>query len=366
MRRLLKGLSLLWLCAVLTGCGQVPADSAQESFVYRHAWEQPFAIGGIKHPLENRGEYARLDVEKQSAYSQTIQNLSLHTSGGTIRFRTDAPALSLRVSMRNVRTDLQHMADRGAFGFDVYVGEGTQRSYCGAPMQLLTREQGFCETIALPQGEKEVLIHLPLYAGVSSVEIGVEAGASLEAPAPRSCGAICFYGSSITQGACASRPGLAYGGLLCRMLDADCLNLGFSGAALGEQTIAALIAASDISALVMEYDHNHTVQGLQETHYAFYQTVRSAHPEIPILMLTQPVFTPEASEEQKARQQIIRSSYERAVAAGDENVYYLCGEDFFPAKMRDAYTVDMLHPNDLGHYSMAQAVAQVLAPALQK
>ena len=210
------------------------------------------------------------------------------------------------------------------------------------------------------------MINLPLYAGLSSMEIGLPKGVSLSPAANRAHGTIAFYCSSITQGACASRPGSSYAHIVCRALDADCMNLGFSSAALGEQAVAQYIASREISAFVLDYDHNHTLEGLAQTHYAFYQTVRDAHPDIPILMLTQPVFSAEATEDQKQRQAIIRQSYERAVASGDQHVYYLCGENFWDSSMPDLYTVDMLHPNDLGHYHMAQAVLDVLKPALDR
>lgn len=283
-----------------------------------------------------------------------------------MRFRTDAESFSLRVQLHDAVTNMQHMADRGAFGLDIYIGEGAQREYCGAPLQLMTDAEGFCETIPLPAGEKEVLIHLPSYGGVSSLEIGLPEGASLSSAAERTHGTIAFYGSSITQGACASRPGSSYANIVCRALDADCMNLGFSGSALGEQVIAQHIASRSISALVMEYDHNHTADGLAQTHYPFYETIRAAHPDIPILMLSQPVFTPEPTAEQMQRQEIIRQSYDRARASGDENVYFLCGGDFFDTPMSDLCTVDMLHPNDLGHFHMAQAILEVLKPALCK
>lgn len=368
MHTMLRWFLVILMCLSLSGCVSAQRDDLpkQDGFDYISATDARFTIGGIEHPSQNGGEYYRLSHEQSSSYPETVRSLAQHTSGATVRFRTDADEISLRVHLRSARTGMQHMADRGAFGMDVYTGEGDQRTYCGEPLQLLTDAEGFCESLRLPTGEKEVMIHLPLYAGISSMEIGLPKGASLSPAANRTHGTIAFYGSSITQGACASRPGSSYPHIVCRVLDADCLNLGFSSAALGEQAVAQYIASRKISAFVMDYDHNHTVEGLQQTHYPFYRTVRAAHPDIPILMLTQPVFAGESTPEQKQRQAIIRQSYERAVASGDQQVYYLCGEDFWDDPMPDLYTVDMLHPNDLGHYHMAQAVLEVLKPALDR
>jgi len=356
------------LCVCLTGChhAEPAVQPTDDGFTYLSATDPRMVIGGITHPSQNNGEYYRLDALDQQAYSEAVAYYAKHTSGATVRFRTDADQLALRVSMRSPQTAMCHMADRGAYGFDVYVGEGGQRIYCGQPLQLFTHEEGFTEYVALPQGDKEVLINLPLYGGVVSVEVGLPDGASLTAPAARARGTIGFYGSSITQGACVSRPGSAYPNIICRTLDADCMNLGFSGVALGEQAIAEYIASRELAAFVLDYDHNNTVEGLRDTHYAFYETVRKAHPDLPIVMVTQPVFTIPASEEQLQRQSIIEASYRRARENGDENVYYVCGGDFFPDERIDLYTVDMLHPNDLGHYHMAQAIGAVLEEVLKR
>ena len=151
------------------------------------------------------------------------------------------------------------------------------------------------------------------------------------------------------------------------MLNANNTNLGFSGSALGEQSVAEYIASrTDIAAFVMDYDYNNTVEGLRATHYEFYETVRKAHPDIPIIMVTRPIYTPEPTSSDRERQAIIKNSYNKAVKNGDENVYFVNGEDFFLNEMPDIYAVDMCHPNDLGNYCMAKTIYAVLKEALEK
>ena len=336
------------------------------SLVYIDAKAPQMEIGGITHPESNGGEYYRLDVTQKSSYSQQNSSLANHTSGVTIRFRTNASQIQIKATLRNSSTSYEHFADRGAFGWDVYTGTGTNRVYCGAESQLITDPNSIKEIVMLPGGYQEVTINLPLYAGISSLQIGFPADAQIAPPTERSYGTVCFYGSSITQGGCVSRPGLSYSNIICRMLNADNMNLGFSGSAKGEQSIAQYIAKQDIAAFVMDYDYNNTVLGLRDTHYAFYQTVRAAHPDIPIIMVSRPVYLSECTAEQLERQVIIKQSYDRAVESGDKNVYYVCGNDFFSKEMPDLYSVDMVHPNDLGHYNMAKAIFAVLKPALDK
>lgn len=323
------------------------------------------SIGGIEHPSENSNEYYRLDVSKKSTYPSSVQTLATNTSGVTVRFRTNASYITLNATMRNAKTTYQHFTDRGAFGFDVYVGTGTNRVYCG--QSLMTSSTALkAEKVTLPGGYQEVTINLPLYAGVTSLQIGFPTDAMIAPPTERTYGTICFYGSSITQGGCASRPGNSYSNIICRMLNADNMNLGFSGSAKGEQSVAQYIASADIAAFVMDYDHNNTVDGLRDTHYAFYETVRAAHPDIPIIMVSRPVYLEKQTSEQLERRAIIKNSYNQAVKNGDENVYFIDGNDFFPKEMPDLFTIDMTHPNDLGMYYMAKAIFAVLEPALEK
>ena len=189
---------------------------------------------------------------------------------------------------------------------------------------------------------------------------------SQQEPLPRAIEKpIAFYGSSITQGGCVSRPANMYSHILCRMLDADCLNLGFSGSAMGEQSIAEYLATREMSAFVMDYDYNSTsLESLANTHYPFYKTVRRAHPDLPIVIVTHPYYHAEA-ENDKARKDVIRETVRRAAEEGDTRVEFVDSEAFFPLQMRDLYAVDALHPNDLGQFMMARAIYPALKRALQ-
>ena len=204
------------------------------------------------------------------------------------------------------------------------------------------------------------------YGGINSFVIGMPENALLGLPLPRAIEKpIAFYGSSITQGGCVSRPANMYSHILCRMLDADCLNLGFSGSAMGEQSIAEYLATREMSAFVMDYDYNSTsLESLANTHYPFYKTVRRAHPDLPIVIVTHPYYHAEA-ENDKARKDVIRETVRRAAEEGDTRVEFVDSEAFFPLQMRDLYAVDALHPNDLGQFMMARAIYPALKRALQ-
>lgn len=130
--------------------------------------------------------------------------------------------------------------------------------------------------------------------------------------------------------------------------------------------MAEYIGTRKISAFVMDYDFNSpTAETLRQTHEPFFQTVRKAHPDVPVIFVTHPYYY-EENENDRKRKDVIRATYENAIASGDQNVYFVDSETFFPLEMRDLYAVDILHPNDLGHFMMAKAIYPALANALKK
>ena len=338
--------------------------SVSEGKFYFDAKNHVFSIGGITHPDENNNEYYRLNAFEKDKYSETNRALGDHTSGGSVRFVTDAKEFYLKVTMRSASTGMQHFPNRGAYGFDVYIGSGKNRQYRGNMMQMMTDPHGFEDTVTLPEGENEVMIELPLYGGISELLIGFPEGATVSKAPDRAIAPVAFYGSSITQGGCVSRPGNMYSNIICRELDCDCLNLGFSGSAFGEQSIAEYLAGRDFSAFVMDYDYNaRSLEELQNTHSEFYKTVRAAHTEEPIIIVSHPYYAAESEGDIK-RKNILRETYRKAIA-NEENVYFVDSETFFPLEMRDLFAVDNLHPNSLGHYFMYKAIMPTLKKALE-
>jgi len=174
-----------------------------------------------------------------------------------------------------------------------------------------------------------------------------------------------FYGSSITEGSCYSTVSNAYVSTLSRWLDFDFYNMGFSSNAKGELVMADYINTIDMGVFVYDYDHNApTVEHLRNTHKPFFDRIRQAYPHIPILMMTRPaeIYT----EEIKERREVVRATYDAAVAARDKNVYFIDGETFYGEADRNICSADGCHPNDLGFYRMAGVIRPVLKEILDK
>jgi len=334
------------------------------ALVFANAEEPPFALSGFAwHGREK--SLCRLPRSVMARASDSLQYLAWNTSGGMIRFRSDSAAIALRAALRDP-SDMSHMTRNGSAGFDLYMGAGRDKRYFGSvmPDSGITLLEGLH---CLPERQwREWTLYLPLYSGVSRVEIGVDPGSRLEAPTPFTVEQpLLFYGSSITQGGCASRTGNASAHFLGRFIDAPVINLGFSGNGRGEPMIAEAIAGLDLSAFILDYYHNAPDPAhLQATHEPFFQLIRERRPELPVIMMSKCDFQP--TDDNRCRREVIRRTWQNAVSRGDRHVYFIDGETLFGGECRDACTVDGCHPNDLGFFRMAQTIQPVLQQALAR
>ncbi len=330
----------------------------KEEYVWYSADDKRFDIRGLA--VHTDGTYIRMPEEALTDKSEGVQNLARHTAGGRVRFRTSAEKLAFYVE--NPSTfHMNHMPQTGISGIDVYVNGVFSASFRPANISAVYSEG----EMVLSGKVNNIEIGMPLYNGVRHLYIGIPKGKKILPAKPYKVDTpVVYYGSSITQGGCASRPGNSYQGFISRHLKVDYINLGFSGNAKGEETMARYIASLDMSAFVMDYDHNApNMAHLEATHEPFFKIIRAAHPDLPIIMVSRPNIW---SKGEDGRDDIVRKTYENAVAAGDTNVWYISGKKLFGTLDREDCTVDRCHPNDLGFYRMAQAIEPVLKAALKK
>lgn len=320
-----------------------------------------FQIFGLPFYKEDK-KLCRLPQRSLAYLNEHLNYLSHCMAGARIRFRSNSSAVAIKAKIRNPHT-MPHMPSTGGAGFDLYVNKKfmgkASPDYNTDNVEALMRE-------SLGDEMKDFTINFPLYNGVIELEIGVSEGAVIESPKPYTIEKpIVFYGSSITQGGCASRPGLAYTAILSKWLDADHVNLGFSGNAKGEPEVADIIKNLDMSAFVYDYDHNApTYEHLTDTHEPFFKIIREANKDLPIIIVSKPNFDFDVPQNSK-RRDIIYATYESAIKSGDKNVYFVDGEKLFGTKDRDECTVDNCHPNDIGFMRMAETIYPVLKEALK-
>ena len=338
------------------------------NIVYTDVKKTPFVIEGLPWFKQNKSAYYRIPkklTEKDT--NEGIIALSNHTAGACVRFRSDSPVIVIRAKLA-YSSDMNHMPRAGSAGFDSYSKPDGGKQLYNKTVQP-GRDQIDIEALLGVNPRKGMCdwqVNLPLYGGVDTVEIGIVKNSRLEKPTPHKVAApVLFYGSSITQGGCASRPGNAYSSMLCRAVDAPQVNLGFSGSARGEEALAREIGKLKLAAFVYDYDHNApSAEHLEKTHEKFFRIIRELQPELPVIMLSRCDYAdhPDCNR----RREIVRTTYRNAVQNGDRNVYFIDGETLFGRKMRDACTVDGCHPNDLGFYRMHKHVLPVLKKILKK
>jgi hypothetical protein len=219
-------------------------------------------------------------------------------------------------------------------------------------------------------GDYLVEIFMPLYAPVKEIFIGLKKNSAVSMPPAYTYEKpILFYGSSITPGACASKPGDDYENRLCRKLDFDYINLGFSGGAKAEPIMIDYLSSLDPLVFVMDYDHNApSAEYLNKTHFKMYSTFRQAHPTTPIVMMTMPTSGGhEKRPDNKARLKEIYASYNKGIALGDKNLYMVdCYGCLGEEKSGECGTIDDCHPDSLGFLRMAERLEPVLKSILNK
>jgi len=341
-----------------------------EDLFFPDPFSPPFRLSGFYWYAQDQ-KLHRLPENIAKDVSDGVAYLSTQTAGGMISFRTNSNRLYVEAEVTEGELSPK-FTPCGRCGFDIYMRRddfsrlvyvktvqpdpGVKRMRLNIPSIRDLMLEGQSDTV-------EIRINFPPYDGVEMLQLGLEAGAAVLPPTPYALEKpVIFYGSSITQGGCASRPGNAYPNHLGRRLNVPIVNLGFSGSAKGEPQMAQTIANMEMSAFILDYDHNApSPEHLEKTHASFFQTVRQAKPDLPIIMISR------VSPNHRmtcVRKKIVRRTYENAVAAGDKNVYFIDGEALFGTTDRDACTVDGTHPNDIGFLRMADGIEPTLRQAL--
>lgn len=321
----------------------------------------PFLVSGV---FRDGDHYRRIPKAVSETVSEAVDWLGSNTAGGRVRFVTDSTFIVVMADLWALGK-MPHFALTGSVGFDVYADDGEGDCYVGSLIPPFDIDNYYEAQVYF--GEKKrrtVTINFPLYSGVKQLLVGVTDGSTVEAiPTPRDERPVVFYGSSITQGGCASRAGNSYQAILARRLGFEYINLGFSGSAKAEPAMVAYIASLPMRAFVMDYDHNAPdVAHLEQTHEPLFRAVREAHPDIPVLMLTRPNYR--YNDEELRRLAVVKATYDRAVADGDEHVYMIDGRELIGEEFAEVATVDGCHPNDAGFFAMAKRIEPLLKAVL--
>jgi len=340
--------------------------SLKAQLVYRDAKQFPI-YGKATEMTGNR--YERLPDSLKRISREPVWRLSRNSAGLAIRFCSNSTTIAAKWETLNNNL-MNHMTPTGTKGLDLYAWvDGTWKFVnCGRP----TGKVNEATIIAhMKPVEREYMLYLPLYDGIVSLSIGIDSLSSISAPRiaiPERANPIVFYGTSILQGGCANRPGMAHTNIISRRLNREIINLGFSGNALLDYEIAHVMAAVDAGAYVLDFVPNAFTHQIYEKTETFYRILRNKHPDTPIIFIEDPVFThtlfdTQISNEVKQKNKAINSVFDSLKAKGEKNIYMISSKEML-GKDGEA-TIDGIHFTDLGMMRYADLVCPVIKKVLK-
>ena len=314
-----------------------------------------------------QGELLRR-IPLEMTVSEELDELAWNTAGGMLRFKSNAAEIRISVELAHFfKSDT--MTALGAAGFDLYVGSGSAKYFVQSG-RFDPQQNAYTTSLFGPVTEKkmrEFTINFPSYSGISHLEIGLSEGAEVLPPTPwYDSRPIVYYGTSIQQGGCASRPGMSACNQMSRLLNRPFLNFGFSGNGKGEPVMAELLAEIENPAMyILEYDANAGSDGLRATLANFIDILRKKHPEVPILQVSKMYGAREVwmgTEFNDTRLALTDAHLDvlrQRRAAGDRNIHFLDGMTLYGTDPSEC-TVDGTHATDLGFYFEAHRMAPVI------
>lgn len=320
---------------------------------------------------DTKAPFDRLPAKAEGVVRPPVWHLSRQSAGLAVRFATSAKSIKARWTLTSDQLAMNHMPATGVSGLDLYArgDDGKWHWLAVGRPSAVTNSAVLISN--LPDGPREYILYLPLYNGVKSLEIGLAPGVALEKPAPRPEShrkPIVVYGTSITQGGCASRPGMVYTAIIGRHLERPVINLGFSGSGTMDPSMAELLGELDAAVFVIDCLPNMTSDQTAERTEPLVRTIRRARPDTPIVLVEDRNYPAGAllkgtRERNEASHAALHAAYDRLVAAGVKQLYYLPGAD--QIGIDGEGTVDGSHPTDLGFARMAKAFEAVLRPILE-
>ena len=305
--------------------------------------------------------YDRLPVKAKSNVPSSVWNLGHDSAGLCVYFATDSSSMKVRWTLRKNSLSMPHMPATGVSGIDLYGrNEAGKWRFLGNG-----RPAGGTNCASFsPAVGKDNILYLPLYNGVKSIEIGIPKGKILSTPGQaygKQRKPIVFYGTSITQGGCVSRPGLAATSIVGRELDIPVINLGFSGSGKMEPEMANLLAELDPSIFVLDCLWNMNSGLVTERVDPFVRKLRTMHPSTPILLVEDSSFRNITPTD---KGHLLRIVHDKLTKDGIKGLFFLSNEEMLGDDFEG--TVDGCHPNDLGMMRQASVFIKALAPLLSQ
>lgn len=349
----------IFICITFLLCAQ---QSKQPSIVYTNAFS--LKLTGQAFPLQN--SFHRIDTAAHSNFPKAVKKLLTHSSGLAVCFKTRSPRIAAKWCVTNYKSgnNITPIVNKGV---DLYIRRDGIWEFAG-----VGRPDAVCNEFVIAQNmdnaEKECMLYLPLYDEVKSLSVGVDSGYQIISGKDPFTKRVAVYGSSVTQGASASRPGMAYPARLSREMGINFMNLGLSGNGKMEKEVADMVADIQADAFVLDCFANPSPEQIAERTAYLVKTIRAKHPDAPIIMI-QSIFRETGNFNLPVREMVHRQNentlkeYQKLKQAGIKNLYLIAGDDLL-GKDHEG-TTDGTHPNDLGFDRMLQVIRPEMVRILQ-
>jgi len=342
------------LCFVLSGNVLCQETGTKDTLKYYDG--QEFTIIGKFHSEKN---YVRFPQQYKNTLRKDVWDLGQHSAGISIRFRTNASEITVRWTVKGDEI-MDHMAFTGIKGVDLYVYVDDHWKYVNTG-----RVKGKINEYTMVKSGggifREYLLNLPLYDGIDSLSIGVNSNSEILVPKENWLIAkkpVVYYGSSIAQGGCASRPGMAFTNILSRAMDRSFINMGFSGSGTFDIPVGEAMCETDAALYVIDCNPNTRTELIYERAIELVKFMKEKRPEVPILLVENFYYEngfgkPQDSEDEKKRIELWRA-FKVLQESGIKQFYYKKGDGLIGNDHEG--TVDGVHPNDLGMLRIAESL----------
>ncbi len=373
-------LLVLAVCAVFaTAMGYAQDFTKADTLQYYNALDFRMINKGFNN---SETPYFRIPAYLKDSVRTTLYERQRNTAGEAIRFRTNSRVVAIRYNLLT-NMYMAHMAPTGIKGTDLYILDNGKWQFvnCNRPVRdfnnvkrtspLKDSIQNKVYVDKMDGSMHEFMIYLPLYDGVNWAEIGVERGAKIEMPRvdnPRASKKFVFYGTSILQGGCATRPGMVGTSIIQRDLDAECVNIGISGEGKMDYCMArALAQIPNVTAYIIDPIPNCTLNMCDSLTYDFVNILRKAHPEVPIFMVEGSIYSYAKyssfyNKYLAEKNYAFHKNYLKLKKENPKNLYYIDSKNLYGPDNEG--TVDGIHYTDIGFYFYAKKLEPYLKAIL--
>ena len=343
-----KFICLLLLCFISTSVISQESPAKKDNTIYYG--KESFLIEGTGvAESEKESPYDRLPASYKDKVRKPVWDLSKNSAGISLRFNSNSPSVKVKWALLN-DTKMNHMAETGIKGVDLYCKVNGVWTYVntGRP----TAKENEASLISgLSTGEREYKLYLPLYDGTTKVEIGIESGSTISKPAADKKLPIVFYGTSILQGGCASRPGMVFTSIISRKLNVDCINFGFSGNGRMDPPMAELISGIKASYYVIDCLPNMTAKQVTDSVIPLAKAIRAKNPKTPIVFVenveyTRAIFQASLKNSMIEKNLALKTEFDKLVKGGMKDLIYISAAGSIGTDYEG--TVDGTHLTDLG------------------